>query len=242
MHTDHNLLTYILTSAKLSATGHRWLSDLSVYEFDIIYRPGKNNFNVELLSSMEPREEEMEWQSVSQAGVKSICQRVDVLGPSANSPEYVEQLGATSDCISDVYAFPTHLQLNSLEQMSRQDLIAAQAQDPLMESTTHILKCGKWLNNPEVLPMKRVTGKLIMIYELLHHVSTSRTGEKIHQLVLPAKFKALVLKSIHADLGHLGVERVVDIIRSRFFWSKMSTDVEQHVKNCGECVLRKTPR
>lgn len=27
----------------------------------------------------------------------------------------------------------------------------------------------------------------------------------------------------------------------RFFWPKMSKDAEQHVKNCGECITRKSP-
>lgn len=241
VRTDNNPLTYVLTSAKLNATGHRWLSDLSVYDFNIIYRPGRNNIDADLLSRIEARDEETEWQSISQAGVKSICQRVGVLGPSADSPKYAEQLGAPPDCIPDVYAFPTRLQLNSLEQMSRQDLMAAQAQDGLIAPTIQALKCGKWKDNPELLPMKREMGKLVMTDGLLHRVSTCHTGKKTQQLVLPAKFKAVVLKTMHDDLGHLGVDRVTDMIRSRFFWPKMSVDVEQYVKNCGECVLRKTP-
>lgn len=36
---NNNPLIYILTSAKLNATEHHWLSVLSVYVFDIIYRP-----------------------------------------------------------------------------------------------------------------------------------------------------------------------------------------------------------
>lgn len=59
--------------------------------------------------------------------------------------------------------------------------------------------------------------------------------------MLPAKFKAVVLKSMHNGLDHLGVERVTDMIRCRFFWPKMLSDVEEYVRNCGEYVLRKTP-
>ncbi|CAB4040665.1 Hypothetical predicted protein, partial [Paramuricea clavata] len=36
--TDSNPLTYLLTSAKLSATDHRWLASLSTYDFTISYR------------------------------------------------------------------------------------------------------------------------------------------------------------------------------------------------------------
>lgn len=38
--TDNNPLTYVLTSAKLDATGHRWVAALSSYNFSITYKPG----------------------------------------------------------------------------------------------------------------------------------------------------------------------------------------------------------
>ena len=37
------LLTYILTSAKLNATGLRWVNKLADFHFEIRYRPGKAN-------------------------------------------------------------------------------------------------------------------------------------------------------------------------------------------------------
>ena len=48
--TDNNPLTYVLRSAKLDATGHRWLAALAAYNFDIHYRPGKNNADADGLS------------------------------------------------------------------------------------------------------------------------------------------------------------------------------------------------
>lgn len=75
---------------------------------------------------------------------------------------------------------------------------------------------------------------------LLHRVTTSHTGEKTHQLVLPAEFKAVVLKSMHDDFDHLGTERTIDMLRSRFFWPKLAVDVNQYVRNCGECIMRKS--
>jgi hypothetical protein len=41
--TDNNPMTYALTTAKLDATGHRWLAALAAFNFNIQYRPGKKN-------------------------------------------------------------------------------------------------------------------------------------------------------------------------------------------------------
>ena len=44
-----------------------------------------------------------------------------------------------------------------------------------------------------------------------------RTSSNL-QLVLPKQFIPLVLKELHVEMGHLGVDRVVDLARSRFYW------------------------
>ena len=51
--TDNNPLTYILTIAKMDATGHRWVAALSNYTFSITYKPGKNNKDVDALSRIK---------------------------------------------------------------------------------------------------------------------------------------------------------------------------------------------
>ena len=50
--TDNNPLTYVLTTAKLDATGHRWNSQLSNYDFTISYRPGQQNKDDDALSRL----------------------------------------------------------------------------------------------------------------------------------------------------------------------------------------------
>ncbi|XP_040195270.1 LOW QUALITY PROTEIN: uncharacterized protein LOC120928229 [Rana temporaria] len=50
VRTDNNPLTYILTTAKLDATGHRWLAALSGFRFSLKYRPGVNNQDADALS------------------------------------------------------------------------------------------------------------------------------------------------------------------------------------------------
>lgn len=47
---DSNPLTYLVTSAKLSPTDHRWLSSLAIFDFEISYRCGKANLDANGLS------------------------------------------------------------------------------------------------------------------------------------------------------------------------------------------------
>ena len=51
--TYNNPLTYILTTAKLDATGHRWVAALSNYTFGITYKPGNINKDADALSRIK---------------------------------------------------------------------------------------------------------------------------------------------------------------------------------------------
>ena len=50
VYTDNNPLTYVLTTAKLDATGQRWIANLANYNFKIFYRCGRSNVDADSLS------------------------------------------------------------------------------------------------------------------------------------------------------------------------------------------------
>ena len=79
--TDNNSVTYVLTTAKLDDTGHRCLATLSTFNFDIKYRPGKNNVDTNTSESVQAICDSM----VPKYYVESL----------AVSPEIVEDLAAT---------------------------------------------------------------------------------------------------------------------------------------------------
>ena len=69
---DNNLLTYVLTMAKLDATGHRWVAALSNYTFSIIYKPGKGHHDADALSHIKwPEAMELNSQTV-----EAVCEGV----------------------------------------------------------------------------------------------------------------------------------------------------------------------
>ena len=52
MYTDNNPLTYVLTTAKLNATGYRWVAALADFNFSVKYRPGHANIDADFHSRM----------------------------------------------------------------------------------------------------------------------------------------------------------------------------------------------
>ena len=70
--TDNNPLTYILLTAKLDATGHRWVAALAVFDFDIHYRPGRNSADADALSRLLEQQQK-ERIPISQDSVKTTA-------------------------------------------------------------------------------------------------------------------------------------------------------------------------
>ncbi|KAI3358208.1 hypothetical protein L3Q82_003205 [Scortum barcoo] len=107
VYSDNNPLTYVTKSAKLNATGHRWVAELADYRFTLKYRPGSANRDADFLSrrtrhieeimqecTEECRPEVME--SISQA--LEITQRGEINWISAVTcnPDALPQASTTS--------------------------------------------------------------------------------------------------------------------------------------------------
>uniref|UniRef100_A0A672HB92 Gypsy retrotransposon integrase-like protein 1 n=1 Tax=Salarias fasciatus TaxID=181472 RepID=A0A672HB92_SALFA len=92
---------------------------------------------------------------------------------------------------------------------------------------------------PEVGLLLREWNRLELLDGVLYR-KRQDGAQTSHQLVLPEELRPLFLKSLHDDIGHMGVERTLDLIRTRFYWPKMSADVENKIKTCNRCIRRKS--
>ena len=63
-----------MTTARLDAEGHRWLAAHSAYDFDILYRPGKQNQDADALSRRPTTN--ADFQSICRDSIKAVCQVV----------------------------------------------------------------------------------------------------------------------------------------------------------------------
>lgn len=54
-----------------------------------------------------------------------------------------------------------------------------------------------------------------------------KTAVRTH-LVLTEKYRDTLLKALHNEMGHQGVERTTSLVRDRFFWLQMQREIEQY--------------
>ncbi len=107
VYTDNNPLTYILTTAKLNATGMRWVAELSDYNFAIHYKPGPTNVDCDYLSRRptsiaefkELCTESVDLQTLS-AVVSGVSKPVEVLAGAVSIDKLVFQGEADKISIS----------------------------------------------------------------------------------------------------------------------------------------------
>jgi len=92
---------------------------------------------------------------------------------------------------------------------------------------------------PEIPLLLRELSKLELIDGILYRRGQDNK-QTSYQLVLPEECRSTVLKSLHDDMGHMGIERTLDLARTRFYWPKMAADIEHKIKTCGCCVRHKT--
>ncbi|KAJ7994978.1 hypothetical protein DPEC_G00255140 [Dallia pectoralis] len=231
--TDSNPLTYILTSAKLDATSYRWLAALSTFDFQLQYRAGKQNQDADELS-----------------------RRPHVRLPDDTSSqkelERIQQFTKRHLSVAD-YA---HLDEDTIKAICEKHLVREVINNHSGETSPSNTLVLSLAHHPKALPQSFEEEDQLGGLPVIPSLGPAEIRDKQnadpcirerkedaqthYQLVLPEALRSLVLKSLHDDMGHMGAERTLDLIRKRFYWPKMSAEVETKVKTCNRCIRRKT--
>ena len=56
------------------------------------------------------------------------------------------------------------------------------------------------------------------------------------QFVVPQNYGEQAMRACHNDIGHLGLERSLDLLKDRFYWVEMARDIENHIQTCCRCL------
>jgi len=72
-------------------------------------------------------------------------------------------------------------------------------------------------------------------------ISLDKRTKKEHcQTMVPNHLIPKILKLFHEGHTHLGINRMVETIKVRYYWKGMDRDVKEHIEKCVNCKLRKT--
>ena len=93
--------------------------------------------------------------------------------------------------------------------------------------------------SPTVLKYIRERKKFSLADDIMFR-NTILDGQNVRQLMLPSHFKDKVLWHLHDDVGYQGRDRTLSLVRQRFNWPGLKSDVENKVKYCIRCIQRKT--
>ena len=250
--TDNNPLTYVTTSAKLDATGHRWLAALSAYNFSLSYRPGKRNNDADGLSRRPHPSSNDETQPAVSSSVMVTSDVIEVLcehhldedrtesHPSVESVSCHPQVVVpVIDGESETASSESKLPVTTMDDWQR-----LQQADPAIRRVIEIKQSGRRTNpraeSADVRRYLREWNRLKMRQNVLHRVRTINRSDT-YQLVVPPSHREQALRGIHDEVGHFGRERTLELARQRFYWPGLLQDVTTKIKSCGRCMRRKAP-
>ena len=256
--TDNNPLTYVLTTARLDATGHRWLAALSAYDFDITYRAAQHNADADGLSRRpheghieDPMRERQERHIASLLPNTRPQRQVDILDASAVvnavlDGQAIPAAGGLPILDSAVLDQQPELEVSRMPSLTVAEQRDAQLSDPNIARVRQLLESTPMsqrelrAESREVAAMMRVASTMYFCNGILYKDSVL-SSRRVRRLVVPFTLRQLVYQGIHDEVGHLGADRGVALARTRFYWFQMESDIRAYCKGCMPCILRKAP-
>ena len=125
------------------------------------------------------------------------------------------------------------------------DWVKVQAEDQVISDLIQQYKAkelqkGKDIDSPEMKQFLKQRGKLLLRNGILYCKNDTKETEcpdrNTMQLILPITLRTQALRGCHDDLGHLGRERTLDLLRDWFYWPSMMEDATKHIRLCERCL------
>lgn len=226
IYTDNNPLSHLAT-ARLGATEQQWVAQLSLFDYELRYRSGRNNKNADALSRQNSR---------GYAEEQVVVARGTGLPGSLHAVASLQQPTQSSHMVVPV--FPSH---------TTAEMCALQTADPDINAVLHF-----WMQRqrPKAIERQQLSATSLALLRqwdrlveedglLYRRTYRSDGGEEILQLMVPAVLRPEVMTHLHQNHGHQGVERTLELVRQRCFWPGMTGEVTRWCQECSRCQVSK---
>lgn len=141
----------------------------------------------------------------------------------------------------------TQATVAALSQHPPSDLVMLQQMDPVIQEILGFWKQKQHPNKEEREHMCQLSLVLLRQWDrlvekegvLYRQIFRPDCADAVFQLLMPASLKTALLTEVHQGHGHQGVERTLELLRQRYYWPGMSTDVVQWCQACEQCQVAK---
>jgi transposase InsO family protein len=214
IYTDHRALEYFMTTKRLTARQARWAEALSEYYFQIMYRSGKSNAKADALTR---RYDEVAAQNQAREAARTHA----FLSKEQVDPQVLQDLN-----------------IASIEESKDFTELA-----PIQESvalTDRLLKANREASSLNALhaQAKSSEGDFTLEEGLLLYNN---------RLVVPLGDENLtteLIKEAHTQVStaHPSRDKTYHLLRPRYYWKNMLSDIERYIRNCNICRRSHAPR
>ena len=264
--TDNNPLCYI-KSSKLGAAQIRWLSELMLYDFDIIYHTRKSNLVTDALShrpeveeetekEIPPESDDDEWIAVSyqleeQGGHISPMEFNQVISELIGGTkidkklkDHIHVMDIAKEKLNGKTIKVATGMVNLFDSITPKEMAEFQRQDNQITPILTYVKQDQKPSKKVTYPIRsKLARKLALQWDRLIlkqgilHQLYISNEMEYHQLVLPQRYHHKVLTALHNHMGHQGIDQMLDLLRERDYWPSMAKDAQSWVTNCHCCQI-----
>ena len=214
VYSDHNPLKFINSVDNKNAKLQRWATKISAYGATIHFIKGKDNVQADFLSRLNPE----------------------------NIPKFPDhdEINSRIDDVNIV-----NLDKVNLDVENRHHNEEIESEKPTQAVKLHCnweidkfqindRHCASIIKSLEEKGTKsKYYKRYVVVDGILHYVNTN---EEI-RIVVPSVLQETIIKEIHAGStgGHIGRDRTFDLLRKRYYWKGLATQVYDFVAKCKEC-------
>ena len=234
IRTDHAALTWLLKFRNPEGQIARWIQRLQEYDFEVVHRAGLKHNNADALSRRPCLTNNCRH-----------CDRLETRDNPANtsvgtapcevlSPFTVNSISS----LSDIYQY-TELREAQLQDPDVKPILEWKESSSDRPSREEVAGCS-----PDTKLYWAQWKSLSVRQGVLHRLWETVAGDHtIAQLILPKVLRKEVFTQLHntPTSGHLGVNKTLERLRSRFYWPGLHGDVRKWCTSCDDCASRRGP-
>lgn len=216
LRTDHRALLWLLNWQKPNTSQYcLWKAELEFYDFEVVHREGKRHVNADAVSRIG---------QCQQCALKHEDPKF-----KTNVKVYQQSELGEEDVETDRV-----LLLAEMEHLYREQ----QADEGIKQVLSLLQQSNSERNikslNEEARRLWIQKDKLRCRGDILYIIN----GEN-YLIVIPQKMKQKVLSLYHDDMGHMGSNKTMSLIKERYYWPGISEDIRKYVEKCTHCLSHK---